>query len=143
MDKKQCFKCKLYKSLDLFYQHPATADKHLNKCKLCTKKDVKSRYYNPDFRQKIKEYERLRFQDPKRKKLVTIYQKKRRLTNRGKYRAHSAVNNAIRDGRLIRLPCEVCGEVKSQAHHTDYRKFLDVKWLCFKHHREAHKQIID
>ena len=31
-----------------------------------------------------------------------------------------------RDGRLIRQPCEVCGEVKSQAHHGDYGKPLDV-----------------
>jgi hypothetical protein len=143
MIKKQCFKCKELKSVDLFYSHPATADKHLNKCKLCTKRDVGKRYYNPEFREKIKEYERMRFQNPERKKKVLAYQRKRRLTFRGKNKARTAVANAIRDKRLVRQPCETCGNIKSQAHHTDYRKYYDVKWLCFKHHREAHKQIID
>lgn len=45
----------------------------------------------------------------------------------------------IAEGKLIRLPCEVCGtEDDVQAHHDDYYKPLDVRWLCRKHHREHH-----
>ncbi len=139
MDKKQCFKCKLWKDIGLFYAHPRTTDRHLNKCKKCTKKDVSDRYYNPDFIERIKEYERLRFKDPERKLKTLLYQKKRRLTHRGKYKANTAIRNALRGGRITRKPCEVCGEIKSEAHHTDYRKYYQVRWLCFKHHREAHK----
>lgn len=52
------------------------------------------------------------------------------------------VNNAIRDGKIARQPCEVCGR-KAQAHHEDYSKPLDVRWLCFQHHREhGHDQIV-
>ena len=51
------------------------------------------------------------------------------------------VLNAIRDGKMERLSCEVCG-AKAQAHHDDYSKPLDVRWLCFKHHREHHGQIV-
>lgn len=48
---------------------------------------------------------------------------------------------AVRDGRLTKKPCEVCGtEEKVEAHHEDYSKPLDVMWLCFKHHRERHGQ---
>lgn len=46
----------------------------------------------------------------------------------------------IKQGELIRQPCEVCNtDVDVQAHHDDYMKPLDVRWLCRKHHREHHK----
>jgi ribosomal protein S27AE len=45
---------------------------------------------------------------------------------------------AIKSGKLIRKPCEICGELKVQAHHDDYSKTYDVRWLCWKHHREFH-----
>lgn len=58
--------------------------------------------------------------------------------NPAKRAAHIAAGNAIRDGKLIRHPCEVCG-AKAQAHHDDYSKPLDVRWLCSTHHAEWHK----
>lgn len=51
--------------------------------------------------------------------------------------AQVAVGNALRDGRLQRLPCLVCGE-KAEAHHSDYDRPLDVVWLCQAHHKQAH-----
>lgn len=43
------------------------------------------------------------------------------------------------DGTLIRLPCEICGTDKDvQAHHDDYNRPLEVRWLCRKHHKEHH-----
>jgi ribosomal protein S27AE len=53
--------------------------------------------------------------------------------------AHKAVQDALAAGDLIRQPCERCGDAKSQAHHDDYDRPLDVRWLCPKHHREVHK----
>ena len=44
----------------------------------------------------------------------------------------------IRNGKLIRMPCEVCGELKVEAHHDDYYKPFEVRWLCGHHHREHH-----
>lgn len=46
---------------------------------------------------------------------------------------------ARRRGFLIKQPCEVCNtENDVQAHHDDYTKPLDVRWLCRKHHNEHH-----
>ncbi len=53
--------------------------------------------------------------------------------------ARSILNHAIRDGLLTRKNCEVCHR-KAEAHHSDYAKPLDVKWLCFYHHRKHHNQ---
>lgn len=58
--------------------------------------------------------------------------------NPEKRKAQVAVSNALRDGRLKRQPCEVCG-AEAQAHHDDYTRRLDVRWLCVTHHKEAHR----
>jgi hypothetical protein len=57
----------------------------------------------------------------------------------GAQRAHRAVWKAVRDGRLKRQPCEVCGKKRrTVAHHDDYTKPLQVRWLCRRHHRLHH-----
>lgn len=69
--------------------------------------------------------------------------RKARRKNRERYpqkaRARYAVGNAIRSGKLVRQPCLVCGNEKSEAHHADYQKTLDVMWLCRLHHRAWHR----
>lgn len=47
---------------------------------------------------------------------------------------------AVRSGKVKREPCEVCGNGKSDGHHSDYTKPLKVKWLCRKHHMEIHRK---
>lgn len=56
-----------------------------------------------------------------------------------KNKAHRMVFVAVRNGSLIKKPCEVCGLIKSEAHHNDYSKPLEVIWLCKEHHVEADK----
>jgi len=135
--RKRCFKCKQYKSLDQFYRHPQMADGHLGKCKHCAKKDVSEHYQ--ENRSYYAEYERKRSQQPERKQKALEYQRRRRAKYPGRYKAYTAVSNAIRDGRLERQPCEVCS-MKAQAHHDDYRRPLVVRWLCRKHHLEHHSK---
>jgi hypothetical protein len=59
-------------------------------------------------------------------------------TDPAKKKAHEMVARAVRQGRVTRLPCEVCGFESSQAHHEDYTKPLEVVWLCPTHHAERH-----
>jgi hypothetical protein len=61
--------------------------------------------------------------------------------NPEKVRAHNTVFVEIRAGRMERQPCEVCGNPRTDAHHDDYARPLDVRWLCRVHHREIHQRV--
>lgn len=52
--------------------------------------------------------------------------------------ASNAVNNAIRRGKMQKMPCFVCGKEYVEAHHADYNQPLSVTWLCVEHHKEIH-----
>lgn len=75
---------------------------------------------------------------PHRKQHMRSTAKRWREENPIAYRAHNAVNNAVRDGRLFKEPCAICGEAEVHAHHRDYSKPLDVVWLCAKCHHRLH-----
>lgn len=58
-------------------------------------------------------------------------------------KARASLNYAIKSGKLERKPCEIENCVDwPEAHHDNYNKPLDVKWLCFKHHREYHYNVV-
>lgn len=133
---KTCFKCNVMQPITEFYVHPAMGDGRLNKCKTCAKRDV-SKNYRENI-EHYREYERQRFSRQERKQKVAEYAKRRPSIKR---QATYLTTNAIRDGRLIRQPCEKCGDAKSEAHHDDYSKPLDVRWLCRKHHLEHHGKV--
>ena len=57
------------------------------------------------------------------------------------YAAHKVVVVAIRNGMLVRRPCEICGAENARAHHEDYSKPLDVRWLCQIHHVARHREL--
>jgi len=50
-------------------------------------------------------------------------------------KAREICYEAIRTGKLKKEPCELCGEENVQAHHEDYSKPLEVRWLCPDCHR--------
>lgn len=154
---KQCFKCKEVLPLEQFYRHPQMADGHLNKCKSCTKKDVKrNRDKKIDYYQ---EYDRYRFQnDPRVKQRHKRYAKtpegksalyratkSYRSKYPEKYAAHRKLNKAVANGAIIKP--DVCGRCKKETesiylhgHHHDYSRPLDVEWICVWCHVEEHKR---
>lgn len=56
--------------------------------------------------------------------------------------AYSAVQNALKHGRLKKGKCEIGKNCKGriEAHHDDYFKPLDVRWLCRRHHKKLHRK---
>ena len=149
---KTCFKCGVSKPRCEFYRHPQMGDGLLGKCKACTKLDVGIRYWIK--RPEIQAYDRARSSLPHRLEARKQYARTQmgRVAHARARRAWEqqfpekiaavrAVHRALRSGNLVRTPCEVCGEVRTEAHHDDYSKPLDVRWLCVRHHKEHHKAL--
>lgn len=136
---KVCFKCKQQKSPVDFYKHPMMADGRLGKCKECTKKDVQENYRLR--REQYSEYDAKRCQTPERKAQQRATIARARVRSPEKYRARQAVGRAVRSGKLRRMPCEVCGSLRVQAHHHDYSKPLDVHWMCWRCHNDEHGKV--
>lgn len=125
-------------------------DSNKSWCKECIKS--RARQSRIDRLDAVKEYERVRGRTRKRKAKVRAYAKTEkgkaararaskawRQRNKLKVAAHSAVARALSSGLLIRQPCEVCGATPAEAHHDDYTKPLDVRWLCDEHHKHHHQ----
>ena len=55
--------------------------------------------------------------------------------------ARKKVATELMAGRLVRGLCRACGSKKSEAHHTDYSKPLDIVWLCRRCHALMHAMI--
>lgn len=64
-------------------------------------------------------------------------------------RAHQSVQRALKTGQIQRPnACEKCGATPGHtadgrplihAHHHDYKKRLDIEWLCASCHRKEHR----
>ncbi len=138
METKACPDCGLTKPVNDFYRNKRMADGRYRTCILCTRKYNNS-YYDKNPEQFV-EYRKRWFSAPGyHEKSLQFTQKYRRMYPE-KYKARTAVFNAVATGKLKRLPCEVCG-AKAEAHHEDYSKPLVVQWLCRKHHDAEHKEL--
>jgi hypothetical protein len=77
-------------------------------------------------------------------------QERWRLRNPAKYAAQQAVSNYVKQLRrrgISKPNCQCCNKSESQvkaegrqidAHHTDYKRPLDVTWLCDRCHITGH-----
>lgn len=139
-----CKKCGAEKPQSEYYANDRT-------CKECRKVAVRANRLAK--LEQYTEYERNRASAPHRVAARLSYSKTERglaagnkaklkhsENNPKKRRTHYAVSNAVRDKKLFKKPCEVCGESKVIAHHCDYDKPLEVMWLCPRHHTDWHKE---
>lgn len=120
-------------------------DKYANDAKLRTRKAeyVKQYRSDPDKLTRYKEYNRQYARTKAGKKIA----KKSRLANiessPHKYKAKTAVNNAIRRGlmpKVSSMKCIVCGQQARHYHHDSYEEsnWLKVTPMCIKCHRHHH-----
>ena len=137
--KKKCFKCERTKDLSLFYKHKAMSDGHLGKCKECTKTDA-TNHRNANI-EKVRRYDRDRGKLPHRKAATARYTQKFRDEHPLAGPAHSMVARAIKVGEIERPDrCAKCNNKgKVYAHHEDYKKPLEVDWICQSCHKKLHR----
>ena len=135
---KKCFKCFEEKPLDEFYAHPKMADGYLNKCKECTKNDVKKDYKKNSTNLAYIENERKRG----RKKYHRLYvgTGKANAEKQNKYRNKypEKLMSASKSAKMVK-PFE-----GAEKHHWSYNleHAIDVIWLNKKQHMKAHRFII-
>lgn len=147
---KQCYRCKKIKPLSGFYKHLTMVDGCSNKCKECAKFDSKrnkikrSDYYKDHDRKYSRSLRRIEARKIYNKtdmcrRAYRHYASNYRKKNPIRCKARKSLAYAVVSGRIKRLPCEICGAIKTEAHHDDYQKPLNVRWLCMKHHNELHR----
>jgi len=143
---KPCKKCERVLPLDRFHRNARRKDGHDCSCKACMMAYKKAHAATPKAKatravyalksRKQRNRRLKKWRQKNRKKLAAI-QRRYRERHRQRYLARTTLSNAIRDGKIIRLCCEVCGK-RGEAHHPDYSKPLEVRWLCKRHHEEVH-----
>jgi ribosomal protein S27AE len=133
---KKCTLCGLEKPISEFYKAPACKDGHAGQCTPCVKARARIRHFVK--REEIRAYDRKRSKLPHRVLSRARALQKEREHDPQRHIARNAVNNAVRDGRLLKMDCAFCGSSNTVAHHHDYNLPLDVTWLCTPCHTRFH-----
>lgn len=138
---KICKTCKKLKENTEFYRYKYSKDRLCYVCKKCRNEITRKWYYKNQEKYK-KLMVKWKKENPKK------YKKTKRnsyINYRKKYPERVLVKiefqKSLRKGIIKKYPCEVCGDTKSQGHHPDYSKPLEVIWLCQKHHSELHAKL--
>lgn len=134
MATKLCGQCHMTFDSSHFHKRAASKDGLAACCKKCQRNYDRARLHKPD--RVFLRYDYKRTKSGKER----IYSGWKAWIARhpAKRSAHIIVGNALRDGKLRKAPCEVCGHLTVEAHHDDYSKPLEVRWLCKIHHDEHH-----
>lgn len=136
---KHCSKCGIPKLLSEFFASRRSSDGRKSQCKDCdTETENVIRWNKANRRRKTLVTAQWRKAHPE----SVLISSRRDFAKRDpeKLRARHKLRYAVRKGRLVRQPCERCGATPTHAHHHDYSKPLDVRWLCRRCHRMEHPE---
>jgi len=133
---KKCSKCKIEKEDIEFSRSKNGKNGRCSVCKKCF-------FICYNIKRRVPKKINIKYitiMSPELRALKNLISKKSRLKHPIHTKARSIISHGIRDGKIIRQPCVHCGSIKSQAHHPDYSKPLEVIWVCSKHHRLYHTE---
>lgn len=139
---KICTECKKPKCAKTEYgRQSATKPTPKSKCKACRRKIERTPARRASRRArdaKKRKADRLVGATEAKAKWKAAFQAQLRRQGKAEYyrkqKARSAIIRAIRRGTVRPRPCLVCGDLRSQGHHEDHDKRLEVTWLCSLHH---------
>ncbi len=134
---KLCKQCGGEFPLSLFPKSKPGKDGHKNQCKGCVKKRLVK--YFKENKDRIQAVTKVYRSTEQGKSASYKGHQKQKLKFPEKIKARQRVNDYLRRGKGEKFPCCICGNIKSQGHHENYDKPLNVIWLCPKHHTAAHK----
>jgi hypothetical protein len=144
---KVCCRCKIGRDESEFAKNHRAADGLNYHCNVCRASWLRSVY--PIKRELVQATNR-RWREKNPELAALIHKKatdKYALNNIKIRKANVAVREAKKKGLLLAQPCECCFKfsgqvVAAQAHHDDYSKPLDVRWLCSRHHKGWHRLFV-
>lgn len=61
-----------------------------------------------------------------------------RKNNPEKVEAQKEVHRTLRKGIILKRACLMCNLTRTVAHHPNYKKPLQVVWVCKPHHHQIH-----
>ena len=139
---KKCFKCDNLLPITEFYTHKKMPDGHLNKCKECTKKDVKKREI--ELRNDVEWLERER--ERNREKYYRLnYNGKNRPTTEKKREFTKKYNQKFPEKYMASKYTEIylTKTPGFHLHHWSYNQedWLDVIQLSIKEHGVVHRNL--
>ena len=131
--KKTCFKCGRELPLDEFYKHPAMKDGHLNKCKDCTKRDMKVQYE--------KNIESPEYIEKERERGREKYRRYRYGTAGNSSEKRREKNHRFPSVRSTKARMHVVTDAGMDLHHWNYKLQKNVILLPRNIHHRLHQQI--
>ena len=130
---KQCFKCGKVLPLKEFYSHSRMADGHLNKCKSCTKNDVRIGYERKSKDESWIEKERARG----REKYHRLGYGSKPTNHRTRRELNPHESNTSKSLRAAGYDT-----FNKEAHHWNYNMPRSVILMSRKAHHRLHKHIV-
>ena len=143
---KRCPHCGIQKPTTAFHIDRYRASGLANWCKPCRrarsrKAHLQERHADPEHAaQACRDY---RAAHPEASRQADHRSYRKKVAN-GAAQAKRKVRDALRSGMIERCPCEGCGATSNlHAHHDDYSKPLEVRWLCRTCHGRHHRLLRD